>query len=89
MIKDFSIDVCLYLFRFIGIAPTRNYTHFLKIGFAVAEGGFNSYYIQQGNKSDKERKIVKKSLIHTKRFNTFFKRWLQFRVGAISRLPLF
>ena len=26
--------------------------------------------------------------MHTKRFNTLFKRWLQFRVGAISRLPL-
>ena len=25
--------------------------------------------------------------MHTKRFNTFFKRWVQFRVGAISRLP--
>ena len=25
--------------------------------------------------------------MHTKRFNTFFKRWVQFRVGAIPRLP--
>ena len=24
--------------------------------------------------------------MHTKRFNTFFKRWVQFRVGAIPRL---
>ena len=23
--------------------------------------------------------------MHTKRFNTFFKRWVQFRVGAIPR----
>ena len=25
--------------------------------------------------------------MHTKRFNTFFKRWVQFRVDAIPRLP--
>ena len=50
----------------------------------VAEGGFYSYYIYQWNKSDKERKIVRKVL----RFNTFFARWMQFRVGAIPRLPI-
>ena len=38
------------------IAPTRDNTHFLKIGFVVAGGGFYSYYIHQGNKSDKEKK---------------------------------
>ena len=27
-----------------GIEPTRNRTHFLKIGFVVAGGGFYSYY---------------------------------------------
>ena len=69
------------------IATTRNCTQFLKIGFVAAGGGFYSYYINKGNKSDKERKIVrtKISFIHTKRFNTSFKR-LQFRVGAIPRL---
>ena len=30
------------------IAPRRNCTYFLKIGFVVAGGGFNSYYIHQG-----------------------------------------
>ena len=25
--------------------------------------------------------------MHTKRFDTYFKRWVQFRVGAIPRLP--
>ena len=39
-------------------------------GFVVAGGGFYYNYIHQGNK----------------RFNTFFKRWLQFRVGVIPRL---
>ena len=79
------------LYGSLGIAPTRNCTHFLKIGFVVAGGGFYSYYIHQGNKSDKERKIVRKKLsfMHTKRFNTFFKRWVQFRVGRIPRLPLY
>ena len=43
----------------LGIATTRNCIHFLKVAFVVAEGGFYSYYIPQGNKSDKERKIVK------------------------------
>ena len=73
----------------LGIATTRNCTHFLKIGFMVAGGGFYSYHIHQWNKSDKERKIVrtKLSFIHTKRFSTFFKRWMKFRLGAIPRLP--
>ena len=59
----------------LGIAPTRKCTHFLKIGFVVAGGGFYTYYIHQGNKSDKERKIVRKKLsfMHTKRFNIFLK----------------
>ena len=73
----------------LGIAPIRECTHFLKIGFVVAEDGFYSYYIHQVNKLDKERKIVRKrlSFMHTKRFNTLFKKWVQFRVGAIPRLP--
>jgi hypothetical protein len=75
----------------LGIAPTRNCTHFLNTGFVVAGGGFNSYYIKEGNKSDKGRKIVRKNLsfMHRKRFNNSFKRWVQFRVGAIPRLPKF
>ena len=70
-------------------APTGNCTHFLKIGFVVAGGGLYSYYIHLGNKSGKERKIARKKLsfMLTKRFDTFFKRWVQFRVGAIPRLP--
>ena len=40
---------------------TRYCTHFLKIEFVVAGGGFHSYYIHQGNKSDKDMKIVRKS----------------------------
>ena len=70
-------------------APTRNCTHFLKIWFVVASGWFYSYNIHRGNKSDKEKKIVRTNLsfIHTKIFNKFFKRWVQFRVGAIPRLP--
>ena len=55
----------------------------------MAGGGFHSYHIHKGNKSDKERKIVRKrlSFMHTKIFNTFFKRWVQFRVDAIPVLP--
>ena len=58
------------------IALTQNCIHFLKIMFY-------SYYIHQGNKSDKERKIVRKKLdfMHIKRFNTIYKVWLQFHIS--------
>ena len=66
----------------LGITTTRNCTHFLKIGFAIAGGGHYSYYIHQGNKSDKERKIARKKLsfMLTKRFNKSFKIWVHFNV---------
>ena len=71
----------------LGITPTRNCNHFLKIEFVVAESWLNFYYIHQGNKSDKERKIVRKkvSFMHIKRFNTFLLNgcnsvWVQFHV---------
>ena len=54
-IIDFKIDFS----GLLGIAPTRNCTNSHKIGFIVAGGGFYSYYIHQGNKSDKGRKIVR------------------------------
>ena len=44
----------------LGILHPHGNAPFLKIGFVFAEGGFYSYYIHQGNKSDKERKIVRK-----------------------------
>ena len=63
------------------------HTELHPLSFVVAGGGIYYYYINQGNKSDKKRKIVKKlSFMHTKRFNTFFKWWVQFRLGAIPRL---
>ena len=46
----------------LGNAPTRDCTHYLKIVFVVAGGGFYLYYIHQRNKSDKERKIVRKRI---------------------------
>ena len=49
-----------------GIEPTRDWTHFLKIGFVVAGGDFYSYYNLPHIKLDKEKKNVRKqSLIHT------------------------
>ena len=58
------------------------------IGIVIARGRFYFYYIHQGNKTYKERKILRKKLsfMHTKRFNIFFKRGVQFCVGAIPRL---
>ena len=51
-----------------GIAPTL-----FKIWFVDAVGGFYSYCSHQGNKTNKEWKIVrKKNLMLTKWFNTFF-----------------
>ena len=72
-----------------GIDPTRNCIHFLKNGMMVAGGRFYSYYIHPEHKSDKEKKIVRKKLsfILTKRFRKLFSKWVQFRVGAILRLP--
>ena len=56
----------------------------------VAGGGFYSYYIHQGNKSDKEWKIVRKKLIfmYTKRFNNFFLNsvWVQSHVYPIGHM---
>ena len=69
------LALCFYsLTGSLSIAPTRNCTHFLKIGLEVAGGGFYFCYIHQGNKSDKERKILRKKLsfMHIKRFNNFF-----------------
>ena len=73
----------------LGIAPTRNFTHFPKIGIVVAGERFYSYYIHQKQKSGKEKKIVRKKLsfMHTKIFRKLFTKWVQFCVGAILRLP--
>ena len=67
-----------------GIAPSS-----FKFDSWSPGAGFYLYYIHQWNKSDKERIIVGKKLsfMHTRRSNRFFKRWLQFRVGAIPRQP--
>ena len=67
-LKNFYVDVFVFVYHSqairaghrsgsLGIAPTRNCTHFLKIEFVVARGGFYSYYIHQGNKSEIERKL--------------------------------
>ena len=61
--------------------------HFLKIGFVVAGDGVYSYHIYQGNKSDKERKNVRKKLsfMHEKDLIFFLRDgcnsvWVQFHV---------
>ena len=67
----------------LGIAPTRNCTHFLKIVFVFAGGGFLFLLYPPKNKSDKVRIFFTVFCIQ-KRFNTFSKRWVQFRVVAIT-----
>ena len=83
-----KIDVRCYSDS-LGIAPTQTCTHFLKIGFVVAGAGFITFISTKGvNQIKKENCKKKSSFMHTKRFNTFFKRWVPFRVGAIPRLLL-
>ena len=66
------LTIVLVEFGSIGIAPTQNCTHYLKIGFVVAGGGFSPII------SIKEKIVRKKlSFMHTKIFYTFFKRWMQ------------
>ena len=69
----------------LGIAPTRNCTHFLKNGFVVAGAVFIPIISKKGiNQIKKENcKKHKISFMHTKGFITF----LRFRVGAFPRLP--
>ena len=46
-----------------GIEPKRDWTHFLKIRFVVAGGGFYSYYNLQCIKLDKEKRILEKKSV--------------------------
>ena len=82
--SSFIRFVDYHLVGSLGIAPT-----FIKIGFVVDGGGFYSYYMQQGNKLDNEKKIVRKKLcfMHTKSLTHFFN-WVQSRLGTIQRLPI-
>ena len=69
------------------IAPT-----FLKLDPCSPGGGFYSYYIPQGNKTDKERKMVRKKLSFIskqKKLIHFLKDgcnsvWVQFHVYPTS-----
>ena len=79
----------------LGIAPTLDWTNFLKIEFVIASGGFYSFYLHQGNKSDKERKIVEKSkvLCIKKDLIHFFESgrnsmWVQFHVFHVGELQM-
>ena len=66
-----------------GIAPT-----FLKLDSWSTGAGFIPIISTKGI-NQIERKIVRKKLsfMHTKRFDTCFKRWVQFYLGAIPCLP--
>ena len=66
---------CLYSYDFHGIQTTRDWTHFLKIRFVVAEGGFYSYYDLQCIKLDKECK-KKKFYAYKKLLTQFFQNGL-------------
>ena len=66
-----------------GIAPTILKLDLWSPGVA--------YYIHQGHKLDQERKIVKEKkilCIQKDLINFLYKRWVQFRKGVITRLPI-
>ena len=68
--------------------PHRIATTFLKLASWSPGAGFIPIISTKGiNKINrKETFITKLSFMCTKRFIIFFKRWVQFRVGAIPRL---
>ena len=63
MIEDKLKGFEYLLSGFHVIEPKRDWTHFLEIGFVVAEGGFYSYYNLQYIKLDKEKKNSRKKTI--------------------------
>ena len=67
-----------------GIEPT-----FLIFDSWSPGAGFIFIIFTKGINQIKKGKFLRKKLsfIHTKRFNTLFKIWVQSRVGAIPRLP--
>ena len=75
----------------LSIAPTRDCTHILKIGFVVAGGGFYSYYNLQCIKLYKENRIKEKKSVSCiqKTFNAVFKNGFNPVLGSIPRLPIF
>ena len=73
MIKGKQI-VGKYILGSLGIAPT-----FLKLDWWSQGAGLFLLYPPKGLNQIK----IKLSFMHTKRFNTFFKRWVQFHVYHI------
>ena len=76
---NWKFDDC-YAMGSHGIEPKRDWTHFLKIGFVIAGGGFYSYYNLQYIKLYKKKKTV---LCIQETFNAVFKMgsisfWVQF-----------
>ena len=65
------------------IAPHRITTTFLKLDLWSPGAGFIAFISTKGIKQIKKRKLKENSFIsfiHTKIFNSFFRRWVQFRV---------
>ena len=59
-----KILILIYIFFFFCCPLNKEYIlciESLKVGFVVAGGGFYYYHIHPGNKSDKERKTVRKN----------------------------
>ena len=67
-----------------GILPT-----FLKLDSWSPGAGFIPIIFNKGINQITKGKFLEKSYMDTNRFNTFFERLVQFRVGAIPHLPFF
>ena len=68
----------------IGIAPTRNCTHFLKLDSWSPGAGSIHIISTKGINQIKKGNCKKKKLFYAYKKNfTFLNKWVQFRVGAI------
>ena len=72
------------------IAPTRKCTHFLKLDLWSPRAGFIPIISSKEINQIRKGNCKKKAKFYAYKWcNTFFKRRVQFRVGAIPRLPIF
>ena len=71
------------IFGSLGIAPIQNFNPLSWISGRRGRVLFILYTPRERKEQLYEKKL---SFMQTKSFNTFFKRWVQFREGAISRL---
>ena len=85
----YTLLMCFVVSGSYDIEPTQDWTHFLKIVFGIAGGGFYSYYNLQCIKLYKRKKKFKKcnKFYAYKKYLMFFKNGFNPVLGTIPRLP--